>query len=110
MYLSHTNEKTEICQTCALTLTSLLTVLCLLGRGGGRVTRHLRAHPAGVLAGVVQRAYGRGGQHRGKGQECLRWGDRRRGQSEEVIPDLQMLTSICKILMLILCLPELEAA
>ena len=50
---------------------------------------HLGAHPARVLAGVVQGpGHGRG-QHRGQREERLCRGGRGRGQSEEVVTDLK---------------------
>ena len=52
---------------------------------------HLCAHPAGVLAGVMQRPGHRGRQHRGQRQERLRRCGGGRRQSEEVVTDLKML-------------------
>ena len=49
---------------------------------------HLSAHPAGVLAGVVQGPDGRSGQGVGQAQEG-RTGDRGRGQAEEVVANLR---------------------
>ena len=64
----------------------------LLGRGGGRgMAGHLGAHPAGVLAGVMQRPGHRRRQHRGQRQERLRWCGGGRRKSEEIVTDLKMI-------------------